>query len=122
MAISLCSNLTMALRSSIQQFLAGSCPIVSRILIRDNRKSTCLRTYVWAVAGISVACFGAAVIAQFTYYLSLYYYNRQILRDPGKDLSAGIVINIVIVVSDVLVDALLLVVPTLVLKDAQTTM
>jgi hypothetical protein len=73
------------------------------------------------MTGISVVCFVAAIIAQFTHCLPLHH-NWQILPDPGKECSAGIVINIVIAVGNVLVDALLLVVPALMLKDARITM
>ncbi|EAT78478.2 hypothetical protein SNOG_14241 [Parastagonospora nodorum SN15] len=81
-------------------------------------KNTPLRNYVWAMAGISVACFLAAIIAQFTHCLPLHH-NWQILPDPGKECSAGIIINIVIAVGNVLVDALLLVVPAIMLKDVR---
>jgi len=70
------------------------------------------------MAGISVACFLAAIIAQFTHCLPLHH-NWQILPDPGKECSAGIIINIVIAVGNVLVDALLLVVPAIMLKDVR---
>jgi hypothetical protein len=84
------------------------------------RKNTPLRKYVWFMAGVSVMCFVTAVITQFTHCLPLHH-NWQILPDPGKECSAGIIINIVIAVGNVLVDALLLVVPTLMLKDARIT-
>lgn len=70
------------------------------------------------MAGVSVVCFVAAVITQFTHCLPLHH-NWQILPDPGRECSMGIVINIVIAVGNVLVDALLLVVPTIMLKDAR---
>jgi hypothetical protein len=84
----------------------------------SHRKNTPLRNYVWTMAGISVVCFVAAIITQFTHCLPLHH-NWQILPDPGKECSAGIIINIVIAVGNVLVDALLLVVPTIMLKDAR---
>jgi hypothetical protein len=62
-----------------------------------------------------------AVITQFTHCLPLQH-NWQILPDPGKECSAGIIINIVIAVGNVLVDAMLLVVPTLMLKDAHISL
>jgi hypothetical protein len=73
------------------------------------------------MAGVSVIFFVAAVITQFTHCLPLQH-NWQILPDPGKECSAGIIINIVIAVGNVLVDGLLLVVPTLMLKDAHITL
>jgi hypothetical protein len=82
------------------------------------RKNTKLYTYVLVMTGISVVCFVVAIITQFTHCLPLHH-NWQILPDPGKECSAGIIINIVIAVGNVLVDALLLVIPTLMLKDAQ---
>lgn len=87
-------------------------------LMPNDRKNTNLRSYVLVMAGISVVCFVAAVITQFTHCLPLHH-NWQILPDPGKECSAGVVINIVIAVGNVLVDGLLLVVPTLMLKDAR---
>jgi len=53
------------------------------------------------VAGISVAACIAAIITQTTHCLPLKR-NWQILPDPGKECSAGIVINIVIAVGNVL--------------------
>lgn len=70
------------------------------------------------MAGVSIVCFIVAIITQFTHCLPLHR-NWQILPDPGKECSAGVIINIVIAVGNVLVDALLLVVPTMMLKDSR---
>ncbi|KAF3042448.1 hypothetical protein E8E12_009556 [Didymella heteroderae] len=84
-------------------------------------KNTRLHGYVLVVAAISVVSCLAAIITQFTHCLPLHH-NWQILPDPGKECSAGVVINIIIAVGNVLTDALLLVVPVSVLKDVQTAM
>ncbi|KAF2640460.1 hypothetical protein P280DRAFT_543151 [Massarina eburnea CBS 473.64] len=83
-------------------------------------KNTPLRNYIRVLAGISVVCFMAAIITEFTHCLPLHR-NWQILPDPGKECSAGITTNIMVAVGNVLVDGLLLVVPTLMLKDARIT-
>jgi len=84
----------------------------------SNRKNTRLQKYVWVMVIISVACFVAATITQFTHCVPLDH-NWQILPDPGKECSVGVIINITIAVGNVLVDGLLLVVPTLMLKDTR---
>ncbi|KAI4626886.1 uncharacterized protein J4E87_004227 [Alternaria ethzedia] len=91
------------------------------ILFLRLTRSTRLYYYVQAVAGISVAACIAAIITQTTHCLPLKR-NWQILPDPGKECSAGIVINIVIAVGNVFVDALLLVVPLWMLKDAKISL
>jgi hypothetical protein len=60
-----------------------------------------LYRYVQAVGGISVAACITTIITQTTHCLPLKS-NWQILPDPGKECSAGIVINIVIAVGNVL--------------------
>jgi hypothetical protein len=74
--------------------------------------------YVWAMTGTSVVYFVATLITQFVHCLPLER-NWQILPDPGMECLAGVIINIVIAVRNVLVDGLLLVVTTLMLKDAR---
>lgn len=58
-------------------------------------------TYVLVVAGVSGVSCVAAVITQLTHCLPMKR-NWQILPDPGKECSAGIIINIVIAVGNVL--------------------
>ncbi|XPS96239.1 hypothetical protein M3J09_005511 [Ascochyta lentis] len=84
-------------------------------------KNTRLYAYVVVVGAVAAVLCVAAIITQFTHCLPLHY-NWQILPDPGKECSAGIVINIIVAVGNVLTDALLLVVPFTVLKDVQTAM
>ncbi|EOA84378.1 hypothetical protein ACJQWK_00898 [Exserohilum turcicum] len=84
-------------------------------------RDTHLYRYVQITGGVSVAAFTAAIITQTTHCLPLKR-NWQILPDPGKECSAGIVINIVIAVGNVLVDAMLLVVPVWMLKDTQISL
>jgi hypothetical protein len=77
-----------------------------------------IRMYVWAMTGTSVVYFVATFITQFVHCLPLER-NWQILPDPGKECLAGVIINTVIAVGNVWVDELLLVVATLMLKDAR---
>ncbi|KAH6616291.1 hypothetical protein C7974DRAFT_416442 [Boeremia exigua] len=88
------------------------------IFLRLTR-NTRLHSYVLTVAAVSIVSCVVAIITQFTHCLPLHH-NWQILPDPGKECSAGVVINIVIAVGNVLTDTLLLVVPISVLKDVQT--
>lgn len=68
------------------------------------------------VVGISIACWLAAIIATFTHCLPVQR-NWQILPDPGFECSAGLTQNIVIATGNVLVDALLIVVPVQTMRD-----
>jgi hypothetical protein len=70
------------------------------------------------MAGTSVVYFEATFITQFVHCLPLEH-NWQFLPDPSKECLAGVIINIVIAVGNVWVDGLLLVVTTLMLKDAR---
>jgi hypothetical protein len=83
-----------------------------------NGKNMPVRRYVWATTGTSVVYFVATFITQFVHCLPLEH-NWQILPDPGKECLAGVIINTVIAVGNVWVDGLLLVVTTLMLKDAR---
>ncbi|KAF2016212.1 hypothetical protein BU24DRAFT_462393 [Aaosphaeria arxii CBS 175.79] len=84
-------------------------------------KNTKMHRYVQAVGVVSIVCCVAALITQTTHCLPLKR-NWQILPDPGKECSAGIIINIVIAIGNVLVDCLLLVVPIKMLKDAHMSL
>ncbi|EUC47017.1 hypothetical protein COCMIDRAFT_91396 [Bipolaris oryzae ATCC 44560] len=88
------------------------------ILFLHFTKDRFLYRYVQVVGGLSVAAFISAVVTQTTHCLPLEK-NWQVLPDPGKECSAGVVINIVIAVGNVLVDAMLLVVPVWMLKDTK---
>lgn len=74
--------------------------------------------YVWVVAGVSVACVVAACLATVLHCLPIQR-NWQILPDPGFECSAGVTQNIVIAVGNVLVDAMLIIVPIRTLRDVQ---
>lgn len=69
-----------------------------------------MHMYVWVMVGVSLACFTAACLATFFHCLPIQR-NWQILPDPGFECSAGVTQNIVIAAGNVLVDAMLLVVP-----------
>ncbi|EMD67069.1 hypothetical protein GGP41_007003 [Bipolaris sorokiniana] len=87
------------------------------VLFLRFTRDTPLYQYVQMIGGVSIAACIAAIITQTTHCLPLKR-NWQILPDPGKECSAGVVINIVIAVGNVLVDALLIVVPFWMLKDS----
>lgn len=74
--------------------------------------------YVWVVAGVSVLCLLAACLATLLHCLPIRR-NWQILPDPGFECSAGVTQNIVIAVGNVLVDAMLIVVPIRTLSVVQ---
>lgn len=73
---------------------------------------------MWVVAGVSVVCFLAATLATFFHCLPMRR-NWQILPDPGFECSAGVTQNIAIATGNVLVDAMLIVVPIRTLRDVQ---
>ncbi|RAR00454.1 S-adenosyl-L-methionine-dependent methyltransferase [Stemphylium lycopersici] len=70
------------------------------ILFLRLTRSMLLYRYVQVIGGVSVAAFISAIVTQATHCLPLEK-NWQILPDPGKECSAGIVINIVIAVGNV---------------------
>ncbi|KAI1358628.1 hypothetical protein F5Y08DRAFT_350615 [Xylaria arbuscula] len=83
-------------------------------------RQTKIHKYVLGVAGISVASYVAAIITWPTHCLPI---RRawQILPDPGFECSLNITTNIVLAVGSALVDALLLVVPIMIVKDTRIT-
>ncbi|KAJ5038616.1 hypothetical protein J3E74DRAFT_433816 [Bipolaris maydis] len=102
-----------SMREGAKAILKGCIIILFLRFTRD----TPLYRYVQIIGGVSIAACIAALITQTTHCLPMKR-NWQILPDPGKECSAGVVINIVIAVGNVLVDALLLVVPLWMLKDS----
>ncbi|KAK7993665.1 hypothetical protein PG989_007046 [Apiospora arundinis] len=81
-------------------------------------RDTKMENYVRLVGYISIFCFVATCIIQTTHCLPLRR-NWQILPDPGFECSKGIITNIAVAVGNVLVDSLLLIVPTVMLKDVR---
>ncbi|KAH6882882.1 hypothetical protein BKA58DRAFT_464786 [Alternaria rosae] len=114
--------LSPAMRKSMREGAKGMfASFYFLIFLVWSLRSTRLYYYVQAVAGISVTACIAAIITQTTHCLPLKR-NWQILPDPGKEYSAGIVINIVIAVGNVVLDASLLIVPLWMLKDAKISL
>ncbi|KAI0161795.1 hypothetical protein GGR52DRAFT_140104 [Hypoxylon sp. FL1284] len=74
-----------------------------------------LQRYVKIVAGISIMAFVATVLTTTLHCLPIER-NWQVVPDPGVECSAGVNINIVVAVGNVLTDMLLLAVPPLLMR------
>ncbi|KAG9253822.1 uncharacterized protein F5Z01DRAFT_737190 [Emericellopsis atlantica] len=106
--------LTPEMRVQLEKGGQGHAVLIAFFLQLTRR--TRMHTYVWATAGVAGACFIAACLTTFLHCLPIRR-NWQILPDPSFECSAGVAQNIAIAAGNVLVDALLLVVPVRILRD-----